>query len=369
MKALSEADRIAWLRLIRSENVGPVTFYQLLARFGSAQAALDAIPDLAAKGGRKRKITVCSRQAALKELDAIHAAKAHLIARDDPLYPPLLRQVDDAPPILIVKGHTPLLTKKSIALVGARNASASGCKIAAQFAQELGQGGLAVVSGLARGIDGAAHASALETGTIGVQGGGVDVVYPKENAALYDQMAERGCIIAESPMGTQPQARHFPRRNRIISGLCRAVVVIEAAPRSGSLITARMALEQGRDVFAVPGSPLDPRAKGTNELIRDGAILADSAASILLDLNRQTPPSMAEDTYLYNTQRGQAVGGDVAQDSRDKLLSALSPTPIALDEVIRQCGVAVQDAQTIVLELELAGRLERQSGNMVALIE
>lgn len=368
MKALSQKDRLAWLRLIRSENVGPITFYHLLARFGSAQAALEAVPELAAKGGRK-KIKLCSQGAAEKEYAAAEGAGAQLIARDDPLYPPLLRQIDDAPPILTVKGHPQLLTKKAIALVGARNASVSGCKIAGQFAHDLGQGGLAVVSGLARGIDGAAHAASLETGTIGVQGGGVDVVYPRENAALYDQMAERGCIIAESPMGTQPQSRHFPRRNRIISGLCRAVVVVEAAPRSGSLITARMALEQGRDVFAVPGSPLDLRAKGTNDLIREGAILADSAASILMDMSAHAPMQMQEEPIAFQNPIQPAAPLEVSQTVRETIIAALSPTPVGLDDVVRQCHVSVHEVQNILLELELAGRLDRHSGNMVALIQ
>ncbi|MDV7341669.1 DNA-processing protein DprA [Terasakiella sp. A23] len=366
---LSFDERLAWLRLIRSENVGPITFYRLLEQYGSAQAALKALPDLAKKGGRKRAIKICSKSDAQKELTEVKELGAELIMRDEAAYPPLLAQVEDAPPVLSVRGHAHLLRKRSIAIVGARNASINGCNFAAQLARDLGQGGLLVVSGLARGVDGAAHAASLETGTVGVQGGGVDVIYPKENAHLYNEMAERGCVIAEPKIGIQPQARHFPRRNRIISGMARAIVVVEASPRSGSLITARLALEQGRDVFAVPGSPLDPRSKGTNALIRDGAILVESAQDILTELNhvQNTPLEERKGSY-YQRDNITMPSEDMLQAARGQIIKSLSPTPVFVDEIIRQCQISASIVQTVLLELELAGSLERHPGNKVSLI-
>ncbi len=368
-QTLSFDERLAWLRLIRSENVGPITFYRLLEQYGSAQAALKALPDLAKKGGRKKKIKICSKADAQQELADLKEVGAELIMRDEAAYPPLLAQVEDAPPVLSVRGHAHLLRKKSVAIVGARNASINGCKFAAQLARDLGQGGLSVVSGLARGVDGAAHAAALETGTVGVQGGGVDVIYPKENATLYNEMIERGCVVAEPKLATQPQARHFPRRNRIISGMTRAIVVVEASPRSGSLITARLALEQGRDVFAVPGSPLDPRSKGTNALIRDGAILVESAQDILTELNKvQNTPLEERKTIYYQSDNITIPSEDMIGAARGVIIKSLSPTPVFVDEIIRQCQISASIVQTVLLELELAGSLERHPGNKVSLI-
>ena len=272
-RTLNPAERLDWLRLIRSENVGPVTFYQLLSRFGSAEAALAALPEIAHRGGRARALTICPRATAERELQQLHAAGSRFVAWGEPDYPAALAALDDAPPLISVKGDTTLFARNALAIVGARNASANGRRFARDIALQLGQQGLLVVSGLARGIDGAAHDGALATGTVAVVAGGIDQVYPEENRALHEQIAERGVIVAEMPVGTEPQARHFPRRNRIISGCALGVLVVEAALRSGSLITARFALEQGRDVFAVPGSPLDPRCRGTNDLIRNGAIL------------------------------------------------------------------------------------------------
>lgn len=367
--SISNDERIAWLRLIRSENVGPITFYRLLDQFGTAQGALEALPDLAKRGGRKKAIKIASRADTLREMETAKNIDAKFIVRDEAAYPPLLAQIEDAPPVLCVRGHTHLLTKKSVAIVGARNASINGCKFAAQLARELGAEGLLVVSGLARGVDGAAHAGALETGTVGVQGGGVDVIYPKENNALYQEMCVRGCVIAESPMGTQPQARHFPRRNRIISGMARAIVVVEASPRSGSLITARMALEQGRDVFAVPGSPLDQRSKGANGLIRDGAILVETAQDILNEINLAQKSPLKEAETPYN-QRGNTVRPSESElgAARSEIVKSLSPTPVFVDEIVRQCQISASVVQIVLLELELAGLLERQPGNMVSLI-
>ena len=366
---ISQEERLAWLRLIRSENVGPMTFYRLLDQFGTAYAALQALPDLAKKGGRRKAIKICTKADAQKEINQVQDLGAQLVLRNEETYPPLLAHVEDAPPVITIRGHSHLLKKRSVAIVGARNASINGCKFAGQLARDLGENGLLVVSGLARGIDGAAHANALDHGTVGVLGGGVDVVYPKENASLYKEMVERACLIAEPKLGTQPQARHFPRRNRIISGMCRAIVVVEASPRSGSLITARLALEQGREVFAVPGSPLDPRSKGTNGLIRDGAYLVENAENILEVLNSVQSTPLKETKNNYN----QSVSGgmpeeDELREARSIITKSLSPTPVFVDEIIRQCQISASIVQTVLLELELAGLLERYPGNKVSLI-
>lgn len=365
----NEKERLAWLRLIRSENVGPITFYRLLDQFGSASRALDALPELAKKGGRKKKIAVCTKAEAEREMEALNEIGAELILRDEDSYPPLLSHVEDAPPVLSVRGHSHLLKKKSVAIVGARNATLNGCKLAGQLARDLGEGGLLVVSGLARGVDGAAHAAALETGTVGVQGGGVDVIYPRENIPLYNEMTLRGCVIAETRLGTKPQARHFPRRNRIISGMCRAIVVVEASPRSGSLITARMALEQGREVFAVPGSPLDPRAKGTNGLIRDGAHLLESAQNIFQELEslKNVPLNEREYQYFQDVKPPLPGEGELLE-ARKVIAESLSISPVCVDEIIRQCQISASVVQNVLLELELAGHVERHPGNMVSSI-
>ncbi|MBT7943013.1 MAG: DNA-protecting protein DprA, partial [Alphaproteobacteria bacterium] len=251
-QTLSATERRDWLRLIRSDNVGPITFYKLLERFGSASASLEALPELARRGGGKKRIKVATLAAAEREIESLDKIGATLIARGEPNYPPLLGHIEDAPPLINALGHPHLLSKKAIAVVGARNASINGLGFAEKISRDLGAGSLLVVSGMARGIDAAAHRGALATGTVAVLGGGIDVVYPKENADLYDRLRDEGVIVSEIAPGTQPQARHFPRRNRLISGIARGVVVVEARPRSGSLITARLALEQDREVFAVP---------------------------------------------------------------------------------------------------------------------
>ncbi len=366
---ISTTERLCWLRLIRSENVGPITFYRLLERYGTAEAALEALPQLAAKGGGKRKIKICSLQQAQTEWDELSRLGGQVVLRDEAGYPPMLAHVEDAPPVLSVWGHTHLLGKRSVGIVGARNASVNGCRFAEQLARDLGEGGLCVVSGLARGIDGAAHKGALDSGTIGVLGGGIDVIYPKENHSIYKEMSQRGCLLAESPLGTQPQARHFPRRNRIISGMCRAIVVVEASPRSGSLITARLALEQGREVFAVPGSPLDPRSKGTNGLIREGAHLLESAENIFEELNGLQNVPLKERKNAFNQCVKVAVPDEgEMRDARVVVIKSLSVTPVCVDEIIRQCQISASVAQTVLLELELAGRLERHPGNKVSII-
>lgn len=366
---LTEAERLDWLRLIRSENVGPITFYSLLRYYGSAERALDALPELSRRGGRKRAVRLCTEAEAEKELAAVEKAGAKLIAAIEPAYPLQIAAVDDAPPLLSVKGHAPLLLNRTVGIVGARNASANGKRIAHTLAAGLGAAGYTVASGLARGIDTAAHGGSLETGTVAVLAGGVDVCYPPENRNLYDDIAARGCLIAEQPVGTNPQGRHFPPRNRLISGLSLGIVVVEAAQKSGSLITARMAAEQGRDVFAVPGSPLDPRCAGTNDLIRDGAVLTASADDVRRVLDGQRAPVLAEPGGGA-FDAGAAVQADenALEKGRTLVLENLSPTPTSVDELIRECQLSPAVVATILLEMELAGRIERLPGNRVMLI-
>ncbi len=366
---LSRAERLDWLRLIRSERVGPVTFRQLLARFGSASAALEALPGLARRGGRKGPLKICPKADAEAEMEALEALGARAVVLSEPAYPTALTAIDDAPPILGVLGHGHILERKCVAMVGARNASANGRRLARQIAAELGQAGWLVASGLARGIDAAAHEGALDSGTVAVVAGGLDVIYPKENAALYDAIKAVGAIVSEMPLGTVPQARHFPRRNRLISGLSLGTVVVEAAPRSGSLITARFAGEQGREVFAVPGSPLDPRARGCNHLIREGATLIESAADIIEALSALGGPHAME-RKAPEFLSGAANSLDDADLSlaRREIEDLLGPTPVAVDELLRQCQVSPPLVSMVLLELELAGRIDRHPGNRVATI-
>ena len=356
-------DRIARLRLIRSDNIGPVTYFQLLARFGSASAALDAIPDLAARGGG-RAPKLASRALIERELGQVEKLGARYLFLGQGLYPPLLAELETAPPALIVKGHVSLLEKPAIAVVGARNASAAACRFARQLAQDLGAAGACVVSGLARGIDTAAHDGAMESGTIAVIAGGIDVFYPPENEARQRAIAEQGLLIAEPPPGVEPRARHFPYRNRIIAGLAHGTVVVEAAPKSGSLITARYATEFGRDVMAVPGSPLDPRAQGCNQLIREGAVLIQNADDVLEAIRPFSIRPFAQRNLDYSAPEAPV---DASEAERQAVLDLLSPTPVAVDEIVRQSGLAPAIVQTILLELELAGRLERHAGGRVSL--
>lgn len=372
-RALSNVERLDWLRLIRSENVGPITFAQLVARYGTAGAALEALPDLARRGGRRRPIKICPKAAAEREIEAVERAGARLVARCEADYPALLATLDDAPPLLAVLGHSHLFDRHAVAMVGARNASANGRRLAQQLASGLGDAGLIVVSGLARGIDAAAHEGALKSGTVAVVAGGVDVVYPEQNADLHAAIAEQGAVVSEMPMATVPQARHFPRRNRLISGMTLATIVVEAAPRSGSLITARFAADQGREVLAVPGSPLDPRARGCNRLIRDGATLVESADHVLEALSGSLRAPAREDKapeYQAEYQAGPAATPTESEidAAREAVVELLGPTPVAVDELIRQCQVSAALVQVALLELELAGRIERHPGNRVALI-
>jgi DNA processing protein len=356
----ASADHVARLRLIRSESIGPVTYYHLLARFGSAQAAIDAIPDLAARGGGR-----APRLAGAAEVEREMARVAELGARylflGEALYPSLLAEVEAAPPALIVKGDLALLERSLIAMVGARNASAAACRFARQLAFALGETGAAIVSGLARGIDSAAHDGALDSGTIAVIAGGIDVVYPPENEARQRAIAERGLLVAEMPPGTEPKGRHFPRRNRIIAGLASGTVVVEAAPRSGSLITARRAADFGREVMAVPGSPLDPRAQGCNLLIREGATLVQGAEDVLEALRPFEVRVVRQPAHGFAPAEG-----DADEAARNAVHDLLGPTPVLVDELVRQSALSPAIVQTVLLELELAGRLERHAGGKVS---
>ncbi len=368
--ALSQAERIDWLRLARSENVGPITVLGLLERFGTPAAALDALPTLARRGGRRRPIKVCPKATAERELKALTRLGGRFIALCEPAYPVALAAIADPPPLLALCGDADLLAGDSVAVVGARNASANGLHLATRLAAELGAAGLTVVSGMARGIDAKAHVGALETGTVAVMGGGVDVVYPKENRQLFERLLERGAIVSEAPVGTVPRARHFPRRNRIISGLCRGVVVVEAAARSGALITARLALEQGREVFAVPGSPLDPRARGPNHLIRQGAALVETAQDVLDALTeggRRALDEPPRPEFSAAAPESASMDESALGNARAIVVSLLGPSPAPVDLLVRQSRLTPAMVATILLELELAGRLERQPGNRVSL--
>ncbi len=366
MRSLTDAERRAWLRLARTSNVGPVTFAALLARFGSAFAALDAAPRMARRGGGHLKIP--GQDEIERELEALAKIGGRMIACIEPEFPRGLAAIDAPPPLIFALGHVPLLARDMVAIVGARNASALGRKFANRIASDLGAEKLVIVSGLARGIDAAAHEGALETGTIAVVAGGLDVIYPPENEALYRRIENEGAIVSEMPLGTQPQARHFPRRNRIISGMARGVVVVEAAAGSGSLITAHYALEQGREIFAVPGSPLDPRAAGANRLIRDGATLTESAGDVMNGLRPmlgQAFQEAAEDNEPALPDPS-SIEAD-ADRVRAKIEELLGPAPVEVDELVRQTGAAPAVVLTLILELELAGRLARHPGNRVSL--
>lgn len=371
MTALPDKEKLAWLRLIRTENVGPMTFNKLIDRFGSALKALDALPELAKRGGHAQGLKACPVADAEKEIEAVAKLGARLICKAEPDYPEWLAQTDDAPPVITVLGRAELLRKPSLGVVGARNASLTGRRIAEDFSAKTGAAGYVIVSGLARGIDSAAHKASVATGTVAVVAGGVDIIYPPENEGLYKQIAEQGAIVAESPAGAEPLARHFPRRNRIISGLSLGVLVVEAAAKSGSLITARMALEQNREVFAVPGSPLDPRAEGTNSLLRDGAHMATNANDIIQVLKGLRLQPLREPAGRGWTDDMPALTVEEeapAQSLRHRILENLSPVPVEMDELIRALDAPPGEVLTVILELELAGRIERQAGNRVNLI-
>lgn len=362
---LSDDQRLAWLRLIRSENIGPVTFRELINHFGSGIAALAAAPELARRGGRS--IRICSEDEARRELDALARLHGQFVAVGEPDYPVALRALPDAPPLLAVVGAVTALSRPMVGIVGSRNASVAGRKFAAILARGLGAAGHVVTSGLARGIDGAAHEAALPTGTVAVLAGGLDRIYPPEHADLAARIAaQAGALITEMPVGHEPRGRDFPRRNRIISGVSLAVVVVEAAERSGSLITARRAADQGRLVFAVPGSPLDPRAAGSNRLIKEGAHLVTSPDDVISEIDpmvgregRDQAEEPAEEPMAPD---------DVSDDERERVIDALGPTPVEIDEIIRFTGARPAVVHLVLLELALAGRLERHGGQRVSMV-
>jgi DNA processing protein len=359
-------DLVDRLRLIRSENVGPITYRALLARFGTATRALNALAALSERGGRRTPLRITGEKEAVEELKEARAAGMQPVVLGTPRYPSLLSETGDAPPILFAKGKSALLQTDSVAIVGARNASAVGMRFAHDLAGGLGEAGLVVVSGLARGIDTAAHRGALNSGTTAVMAGGLDYVYPPENDGLYAEICQTGCALSEMPPGVVPKARHFPRRNRIVAGIARAVVVVEGAARSGSLITARLANEQGRDVLAVPGSPLDPRARGPNGLIRDGAAICEGVDDVLaaLELPRHSLGEVGPSSLDTDLEENHSD----AAEARQALLERLSFTPTDIDDLIRLCSISPSLANTAILELELAGRAQRLPGHRVQLM-
>jgi len=357
-----DADGLARLRLIRTSSVGPVAFAQLLARFGSAQAALDAIPGFARRGGGASP-RIPSLADAEREAETVQRAGGTYLFAGRPGYPPLLAEAEGAPPVLMAAGDIGLFARPTVAMVGARNASAAAVRFARQLAAELGGLGFVVVSGLARGIDTAAHRGALANGTIGVVASGLDIFYPPENEPLQREMQAQGLVVTEQPPGTEPHARHFPARNRIIAGLSLGTLVVEAAPKSGSLITARIAADYGREVMAVPGSPLDPRAQGCNQLIRDGATLIQSAAEIAEALSPFGRGRVAAPAAPFVPD----TSADVSEGDRRTIVSLLGPVAVAIDELLRQSGLSPAALHLVLLELELAGRLIRHAGGRVSL--
>jgi DNA processing protein len=360
---LTDAQRLDWLRLIRSDNVGPRTFRSLLQHYGSAGAALAALPELARRGGAARSPRICARQDAEHELAAAHTLGVDLVALGEPDYPARLREIDDAPPLLAVRGERAALARPMLAIVGARNASAAGQKFAERLARELGEAGFVIASGLARGIDASAHRASLATGTVAALAGGHARIYPPEHLALLDALLVHGAAASEMPHDREPRARDFPRRNRIISGLALGVIVVEAALRSGSLITARLANEQGREVFAVPGSPLDPRAEGSNGLIKQGATLVTGASDVI----DQVEPILGR-PLAHAAEGAEAPPAPEPDDAeRSRVLALLGPSAVAIDDLIRLSGASPASVRTTLLELDVAGRLDRRQG-LVALV-
>ncbi len=363
----TEDDRLSWLRLLRSRRVGVTTFYRLMAEHGDAGAALAALPDVASKAGVSNYVP-CPIGVVEGELRAGKRAGAQLICRGDANYPSLLAEIPDAPPLFWAIGDTAVLQRKMVAIVGARNASSLGARMTRSLVQDLGAEGHIIVSGLARGVDTAAHMAALATGTIAVQAGGVDVLYPAENAGLAQDIVRQGGVrISEKPMGLQPMARHFPVRNRIISGLARAVVVVEAAARSGSLITARCALDQGRDVLAVPGHPFDARSGGCNLLIRDGAVLVRGAQDVMEVLaDHPNTPRAAPKPLVVPAKPAPSPNLRAVAALHRQILDRISPSPLAEDQLIRDLGVAAKDVSPVLTDLELDGQIVRQPGGLLS---
>ncbi len=366
-RILSDEQRIAWLRLIRTPNVGPVTFRELLNHCGGAEAALAALPELARRGGKGQSVRICTRPQAQRELELAAKAGARLVALEEPGYPRLLARIEAPPPLIYVKGERAIAERPMLAIVGARDASAAGRKITRTLAAALGAEGLVIVSGLARGIDAAAHEAALASGTVAVLAGGIDIVYPPEHARLQAAIGETGLLVAESPPGFEPRGQDFPRRNRIVSGMALGVLVVEAAKRSGSRITARFALEQGREVMAVPGNPLDPRAEGTNALLKEGATLVTEAGDVISVLEPilgavALPMTAAEPAG----EDAQPVELRIPETDRERVVEALGLHPTEIDEIARATGLDIRVVRIVLVELDLAGRLERHPGGMVS---
>jgi DNA processing protein len=362
-----ERERLLRLRLIRSRRVGPATFLRLMAEHGTAEAALAALPDVARAAGVE-DYTPCPEPVAAAELRAAARAKARMLSLGDPTYPKALAGVPDAPPVLWAMGRTELLDRPAVALVGTRNASALGARMTRRLARDLGEAGFVVVSGLARGIDAIAHDAALETGTVAVQAGGLDVIYPAENAALAERIGKDGVRLSEMPFGLQPQGRHFPRRNRIVSGLAQAVIVVEAAARSGSLITARAALDQGREVMAVPGHPLDSRASGGNLLLRDGAVLVRGAEDVIEALGAPEAPNATPKPQSEPDRRATAPPAPMPAGGVEALiLDRLGASPLDEDQLTRETGRSAREVAQALAVLEMAGRITRGPGGAVAL--
>ncbi|WP_027486211.1 DNA-processing protein DprA [Allorhizobium undicola] len=367
---LTERQRIAWLRLIRSDNVGPATFRDLINNFGTAERALEALPELSKRGGAAKPVRIATRQEVERELEFAEKFGASFVGIGEPDYPAALRQIDAAPPLLAMKGDLKLAQRPSIGIVGSRNASISGVKMANLLARDCGAAGYAITSGLARGIDAAAHAASLATGTIAALAGGLDQPYPPENIdLLHDIWDGKGIAVSEMPFGWEPRARDFPRRNRLIAGISLGVVVIEAAQRSGSLITARLAADFGRLVFAVPGSPLDPRCHGTNGLLKNGATITTEprdvleALSPLSNIDLFSPPQVEEPAY----EESETWHEPPDENERSRVVNALGPTPVEVDDIIRHTGLSASAVYLVLLELDIAGRLHRHAGGLVSL--
>jgi DNA processing protein len=365
---LTEKQRIAWLRLIRSENVGPATFRQLINHYGSADGALAMLPELSRRGGATRTLRIASIADAERELETAYQYGASFIGIGEPDYPPALRHVDGAPPLVAMKGDLASATRPSLGIVGSRNASVVGAKFAAMIARRCGQAGYVITSGLARGIDTAAHRASVETGTIAVLAGGLDQPYPPENLELLDEITNgAGLAISEMPFGWEPRARDFPRRNRLIAGISLGVVVVEAAQKSGSLITARMAGDFGRIVFAVPGSPLDPRCHGTNALLKQGAVVTTGPEDVLDALAPLSQLNLFEQPAIDEPDKPTGTMLPPDDDERHRIVSALGPSPAEIDDIIRHTGLSASSVYRVLLELDLAGRLHRHPGGLVSI--
>jgi len=364
---LTDAQRLDWLRLIRSENVGPRTFRTLMHHYGDVRGALAALPELARRGGARQSPRIFSQRDAERELAAAQELGVTYVALGEPDYPLRLREIDDAPPLLARRGEPDALARPMLAIVGSRNASAAGQKFAERIARELGAAGFVIVSGLARGIDASAHRASLTTGTVAVLAGGHACIYPPEHLGLLDAALVEGAAVSEMPLAWEPRSRDFPRRNRLISGLCVGVIVVEAAMRSGSLITARLAAEQGREVFAVPGSPLDPRAEGTNGLLKQGATLVTEASDVIALVEPILGRPLLALRALADAAPPVAAAADPDDAERSRILALLGPTAVAIDDLIRLSGASAASVRTTLLELDVAGRLDRRQG-LVALV-